>query len=399
MSSDSSLASFIAGFFDAEGYVSKSRVALGINNEKLAKQMQFVLLRLGIVASINEYDNRRNPYSNNIRYTLVIDDLESLKTYYNKIGFASNEKMNKLKEFIEKRSNRNKVRQLAVNGREIARILKNSGYSIRDFKCPSFFVNKRQISKDVFKDKILNKITDSDLRRRLEFIYNSNLILVKISKIEPIGEQKTVDIETKSHNFIANGLIVHNSSQRYHRITEGKAKDFYRECAELLKKYFFDMKNLKGILVGGPIPTKEEFLKEGLLVTALKEKVIAVKDIGYADEHGIELLVEACKDVLEMQEITKEKKILEKFFNMLGKERGKTAYGYESVKNALELAAVDTLFISRKVDKQLASELIAKANEIGAEIEHISVDTEEGIQFFNLSGIGAILRYQLNKTE
>lgn len=189
------------------------------------------------------------------------------------------------------------------------------------------------------------------------------------------------------------------SAQRYHRITEGKAKDFYRECADLLKKYFFDLKNLKGILVGGPIPTKEEFLKEGNLVTALKNKVLAVKDIGYADEHGIELLVEACKDVLEMQEITQEKKLIEKFFNMLGKEKGKTAYGLEPVKHALDISAVEILYISRKVDKLIAHELVAKAKEIDASVEYVSVETEEGIQFFNLSGIGAILRYKLDKSQ
>jgi peptide chain release factor subunit 1 len=185
------------------------------------------------------------------------------------------------------------------------------------------------------------------------------------------------------------------SSQRYERIVEGKAKDFYRECAEALKKHFFDLKNLKGIIIGGPMPTKDEFLKEGLLVTALKNKIIGMKDIGYADEHGIELLVESSQDILAEQAITHEKKLMEKFFEMLGKQREKTAYGYEPVKKALELAAVDTLFLSKKVDKSLSSELKTRAEETSASVELISVDTEEGMQFWNLSGIGAILRYAL----
>jgi len=187
------------------------------------------------------------------------------------------------------------------------------------------------------------------------------------------------------------------SAHRYERIIEGKAKDFYRECAELLKKHFFGMKNLKGIIIGGPVPTKEDFLKEGLLVTALKEKIIGMKDLGYADEHGIEMLVEASQDLLEQQEIVKEKKSMEKFFNMLGKEKAKTAYGYENVKKALDVAAVETLLLSKKIDKKIAKELQKKAEETGANVEFISVDTQEGQQFFNLSGIGAILRYALNK--
>ncbi len=186
------------------------------------------------------------------------------------------------------------------------------------------------------------------------------------------------------------------SAQRYHRITEGKAKDFYRECADALKKHFFDMKNLKGILIGGPIPTKEEFLKEGLLVTALKEKVIGLKDIGYADEHGIRLLVDSSQDLLEKQGIMKEKKLMEKFFNMLGKEKNKIAYGLIEVKKALELGTVHTLFLSKKVEKPIAKELESMAEQTSTAIEHISVDTEEGQQFYNLSGIGAILRFAMH---
>lgn len=67
------------------------------------------------------------------------------------------------------------------------------------------------------------------------------------------------------------------SSQRYHRVTEGLAKEFFRRVAEGMKDIFFEMPRLKGILVGGPIPTKEEFLELGDLVTKLKEKVIAEK--------------------------------------------------------------------------------------------------------------------------
>lgn len=36
------------------------------------------------------------------------------------------------------------------------------------------------------------------------------------------------------------------SSQRFHRITEGLAKEYYRRVAEEMKKIFFDMKKLKG---------------------------------------------------------------------------------------------------------------------------------------------------------
>jgi len=185
------------------------------------------------------------------------------------------------------------------------------------------------------------------------------------------------------------------SAARYSRIRDNLAKEFYRKVAEVAKQEFFQLDRLKGILVGGPGPTKEDFLKEGNLLSELQEKVIGVKDIGYADEHGLDLLVECSGDILEEQEIIREKKILEKFFNMLGKEREKTAYGKEPVKKALGYGAVDVLLLSKKLPKKEIKQFEKKAEETRVKVELISNETEEGIQFLNLSGVGAILRFEI----
>ncbi|MBI2630533.1 hypothetical protein HYW76_05520 [Candidatus Pacearchaeota archaeon] len=392
-SPDKILASFISGFFDAEGYISE-RAAMGINNSLLARQLQFILLRLGLISSVNEYDNRRNPYSKKTRYTIAIDDLESLKKFHNLVQLASTEKQEKLISFIQKRSNRNKVRQIVVNGKEVARIIRNSGLSTYKFACPDFFVNKKQISKEVFRERIINKIENPELKRRLETFYLSNLIAVKISKISSIGIQNTIDIETKNHNFLANSLIVHNSSQRFERITEGLAKEFFRRVADSAKEMFFDLPKLKGILVGGPVPTKGEFLEQGQLVTKLKDMIIGVRDIGNTDESGLKDLVEASKDILEQQEIVREKKIMDNFFERLGKGE-KVAYKKADIEKALKYGAVETLLLSKKLDKQEARELSRQAENISAKVEIISVETPEGEQFMNIGGMGALLRFSL----
>ncbi len=185
------------------------------------------------------------------------------------------------------------------------------------------------------------------------------------------------------------------SSARFARITEGAAKEFYRRVAEAMKELFFDMPKLKGIIIGGPMPTKDDFLDEGQLATKLREMVIGMKDIGDSDENGLHLLVGASKDLLAEQGIIKEKKILENFFEMLGKQPGLTAYKKEDVMKALEYSAVDTLIVSKKLSKSEAKSFIDIANNTGARVEIVSADTQEGQQFLNLSGIGAILRYKL----
>lgn len=186
------------------------------------------------------------------------------------------------------------------------------------------------------------------------------------------------------------------SSQRFHRITEGLAKEFFRRVAEAVKEEFFELDKLEGILVGGPIPTKEEFLEEGQLVTKLKEKVIAIKDIGYVDEHGLELLVEESQEDIAEQELIQEKSILEKFFNTLGKHKEKAAYGEEKVNLALGRGAVDILLISTDLEKNKIIDFEKKAENIGSTVMFISTDHPDGEQFFNLTkGVGAILRFAL----
>ncbi len=183
------------------------------------------------------------------------------------------------------------------------------------------------------------------------------------------------------------------SSQRFHRITESMAIEFYKRIALAAKDAFFNMPKLKAILVGGPGPTKEDFLKDGDLVTVLREKVLAVKDIGYSDEHGLELLVNASREELEKQDIMKEKKILEKFMMTLGKHPEKVSYGYSEVKRALKAGAVQTLILSKKIKREFIEELSEMGRNISSEIEIVSDETPEGAQFLSLSGIGARLRF------
>ena len=185
------------------------------------------------------------------------------------------------------------------------------------------------------------------------------------------------------------------SAARYGRIREGMKKEFYRRVAEAVKNNFWDMKKLKGILVGGPGPTKEDFLKEGQIVTKLKEMIIGVKDIGYADEHGLDLLVECSHDLLSEQEIIKEKEVLEDFMTKLAKIPEKTVYGLEDVKKALEAGAVQLLIISKKLDRKYITEYTQKAENISAKVVLVSEETEEGRQFASLGRIGAILRFDI----
>ena len=183
------------------------------------------------------------------------------------------------------------------------------------------------------------------------------------------------------------------SAQRFARIRESAAKEFFKRVAENMKKHFWDNQKLKGILVGGPIPTKDEFLDQGQLVTKLKEKVIAVKDIGGTEMHGLQELVERCQDVLAEQEITKQKLILDNFFERLAKEPDKVSYGMAEVEDRLNRGAVDKLILSKSLDKKKLKELEKLAAKSSTEIHIVTKETAQGVQFDNLGGVGGLLRF------
>ena len=186
------------------------------------------------------------------------------------------------------------------------------------------------------------------------------------------------------------------SAQRFARIRESAAKEFFKRVAEAMKKHFWENKKLKGFLIGGPIPTKDEFLDQGQLATALKNKVIAVKDIGGTGMHGLQELVERCEDVLAEQEITKQRVILDLFFEKLAKEPNKVSYGEAEVEDRLNRGAVDKLIISKSLSREKVKLLEKSAKASSTEIHIVTNETAEGVQFDNLGGVGGILRFEIH---
>lgn len=155
------------------------------------------------------------------------------------------------------------------------------------------------------------------------------------------------------------------------------------------------MPKLAGILVGGPIPTKDEFLDGEYLATKLRKKVMGRIDLGDTSESGLKEIVEKSRELLVGQEIVYEKKVLERFFQTLGERREMATLKEQDTRKALEFGAVETLILSKALNKILIKDFLKLAENIGSKVELVSIETEEGQQFNNLGGIGAILRFRV----
>ena len=55
------------------------------------------------------------------------------------------------------------------------------------------------------------------------------------------------------------------SARRFERLRDNELNEYYHRVADYAQKIFIDQFNVKGIIVGGPGPTKDNFLKEEYL--------------------------------------------------------------------------------------------------------------------------------------
>jgi peptide chain release factor subunit 1 len=185
------------------------------------------------------------------------------------------------------------------------------------------------------------------------------------------------------------------SAPRFARAREGAIKDHYKKVADYMQEQFLYMKELKGIILGGPSTTTTDFLNKGYLNTELKNKIIAVKDLSYTDEFGLQELLEKSQDVLAEEEVAKEKVIMQKFFNLLATKPETVSYGEQHVKDCMAMGAIDTVLLS-ETKEALLEEFETEAQKFGTNIEVISIETREGVQLRDMGGIAAILRFPVH---
>jgi peptide chain release factor subunit 1 len=184
------------------------------------------------------------------------------------------------------------------------------------------------------------------------------------------------------------------SSVRFQRLIEQDVHLWLKYLADELRNFFEkDLDKLVGILVGGPGLLKEEFVKEDYLPYNLKQKVLGIFDTAYSNEYGLKELIEKAKDILEKTEYVKEVELVKTFFEHLGKNTGLVVYGFDDVKKALEMGAVDTILISEDY-KDKINEILELIRQTNAKVEIISKNHPEGEQFANFR-IGAILRFRI----
>lgn len=232
------------------------------------------------------------------------------------------------------------------------------------------------------------------------------------------------------------------SARRYERLRDMELTYYFNRVGEHVTRAFLENNKVTGLIVGGPGPTKDEFLKGGYLHYQLQKNILAVIDTSYAGREGVRELVEKASDVLKDVRLVEEKKLVQRFLGEVNKAGGLAVYGLPRVLEALQRANVEIVLISddadivkvtavckkcgttkeesvqKQVKMQKVQEMVSSpcikcgatdyeltekdivevleelAFQVGAKVEVISSGTEEGNMLKSFGGVAAILRYR-----
>lgn len=219
--SNREIAGFIRALFDCDAYVGKNKreISIILASRDLIQQLNCLLLRFGIIGRYSEkikyasntIDKIRRPY-----YSLSISGYNNLKLYKKFIGFNIGGKKQRL-DFLLGSAKGNTNVDIVPCGSLIKK-LKNESKAIfarKEHKLlqpyesnklnPS--LNKLEQIINLFKGKGI----DVSYLKKLRY---ADIFWDKISSIEKINkEEYFYDITVpEADNFIANGIIVHNST-------------------------------------------------------------------------------------------------------------------------------------------------------------------------------------------
>ena len=82
------------------------------------------------------------------------------------------------------------------------------------------------------------------------------------------------------------------------------------------------IETLKGIILGGPGPTKYDFEKGDYLNYQLKNKILDVIDTAYVEEQGVKEIVDKAPEIMRKVRYIEEKEVMQKFLYEVGHDTG-----------------------------------------------------------------------------
>jgi peptide chain release factor subunit 1 len=140
------------------------------------------------------------------------------------------------------------------------------------------------------------------------------------------------------------------SARRYERLRDMQLNEYFTRVGAHANEAFLPIDTLKGIILGGPGPTKYDFEKGDYLNYMLKNKIIDTIDTAYVEEQGVKEVVDKAPEIMRKVRYIEEKEIMQKFLYEVGHDTGMITYGEAEVRRLLQAGAVRLLIMSESLD-------------------------------------------------
>lgn len=152
------------------------------------------------------------------------------------------------------------------------------------------------------------------------------------------------------------------SARRYERLRDMRLQEYFTRVGRHADETFLPIENFKGLILGGPGPTKYDFEKGDYLNYMLNEKIIDVIDTSYVEEQGVKEIVEKAPEIMRKVRYIEEKELMKQFLYEIGHDTGLVTYGEDEVRKSFQMGAVRTLLLSDGLD---SSRVTVKCNACG----------------------------------
>ena len=234
------------------------------------------------------------------------------------------------------------------------------------------------------------------------------------------------------------------SAKRFQKLREMELQYYFNRVAHITREYFIDIYPIKGLIISGPGPTKEDFIRNNYLEYRLQDMIISTIDASYSGSEGIREAFSKSSEILSNFRMVEEKKIIEKLFQHINSNTGLGSYGLKEVIEMLKNNIAEMVIITddnelyrieikckrcqsitediverqtmirRRTDLQnspcasckstdnessqqdIVDYIALLASQTGTKVEVISGKTEHGVMLSSLGKIGAVLRYNPN---
>ena len=158
------------------------------------------------------------------------------------------------------------------------------------------------------------------------------------------------------------------SAKRFQKLREMELSYFYNRVAQTTREYFIDIYPVKGLIVSGPGPTKEDFINGNYLEYRLQNNIINTIDASYSGAEGIREAFAKSGDILGNFRLVEEKKMIENLFREINTNTGKGSYGLQEVIEFLKNNVVQTLLITDNTNLHRVEAKCKRCNNIQEEI-------------------------------